>query len=89
VPGNLPSFGKHEITYAANIETDGSGLTDYTIVVANRESGAWYATLTDYSMDRAYAVPAFPGSLAITRAAVVVTISLAALGMPTSVGSAW
>ena len=83
VPGNLPSFGKHEITYATNIEKDGSGLTDYTIVVANRESGAWYATLIDYSIGRAYAAPRFPGSLAIVRDAVIVTISLAALGMPT------
>jgi hypothetical protein len=83
VPANLPSSGMHEITYAVNVEADGSGDYDYTILVGNREDGTWYASLTDLSIGRAGTGDPFPGSLTIAGHVVTITVLQTALGMPT------
>jgi hypothetical protein len=53
------------------------------ILVANRENGTWYASLTDFSSGHADTGDAFPGSLFIADKLVTITVPLTSLRMPT------
>lgn len=67
------------------VEADDSGEFNYWLSVENRESGAWAASLTDWSTNYTYDQEEFPGSFSVEGAKVAIRIPLDTLGSPSLV----
>jgi LysM repeat protein len=72
------------IVYTVNLDTTGDGQPDYAVTYQNNAPGqvGWVATLADRIDGTQLFGPSFPGTANVTRTAVDLVVSLAALGIP-------
>ncbi len=88
VAGNIPaksSSKKVELSYATTIETDGSGRSDYWLLLTNQKDGTWRAELDDWTVSKTYAGKAYPGSYKLTKNVLRMTVKLKALHAPSRI----
>jgi hypothetical protein len=83
VPDEMSSV-RQELNYLVMVEADESGSEDYWLMLTNQEDGSWAPELTDLATGQGRHGDDFPGYHVIADNELSFSVSLTALGSPSS-----